>query len=392
MRMRNCLIKSAGLLMILLVNLTITANAQQRPEPVNSPEIMDDHSVLFRLRAPEADSVQLTGTMNADFAGLKMIKNEEGIFEIKVGPLDPDMYVYTFIVDGVRTIDPANNIVVRDGSYIESRLMIPGELTDLYDVKDVPHGRVNAVWYPAESLGMTRRCMVYTPPGYEHSSGSYPVLYLLHGGGGDEEAWISRGRANYVLDNLIAQGKAKPMIIVIPNGNASATSAPGETPLALRLQQNNRAMGSPGAMTDEKIPVSLVNDLIPFIEENYRVIADREHRALSGLSMGGYQTQKTSNLFPDEFDYLGVMSMGLYSMFGNYDKEEHMAQLEALKKAGPKLYWIGCGKADFLHQSVVDLLKFYDEIGFEYTYRESEGGHSWNNWRLYLTEFAPMLF
>jgi enterochelin esterase family protein len=190
----------------------------------------------------------------------------------------------------------------------------------------------------------------------------------------------------------MAQGKAKPMIIVIPNGNASATSAPGETPLALRLQQEKGAMGSPGTMTAEKIPVSLVNDLIPFIEANYRAIADREHRALAGLSMGGYQTQLTSNLFPDEFDYLGVMSMGLYSMFGNYDKEEHLAQLEALKNAGPKLYWIGCGKADFLHQSVVDLLKFYDEIGFEYTYRESEGGHSWNNWRLYLTEFAPMLF
>jgi enterochelin esterase-like enzyme len=392
MKMKNCVTKSVGLLFVLLINLPFTANAQRRQEPINSLQIMDDHSVIFRLRAPEADSAKLTGTMNADFAQLEMTKNEEGIFEIKVGPLEPDMYVYTFIVDGVKTIDPANNIVVRDGSYIESRLMIPGELTDLYDVKDVPHGKVAAVWYPAESLGMTRRCLVYTPPGYEHSSESYPVLYLLHGGGGDEEGWISRGRANYILDNLMAQGKAKPMIIVIPNGNASATSAPGETPLALRLQQEKGAMGSPGTMTAEKIPVSLVNDLIPFIEANYRAIADREHRALAGLSMGGYQTQLTSNLFPDEFDYLGVMSMGLYSMFGNYDKEEHLAQLEALKNAGPKLYWIGCGKADFLHQSVVDLLKFYDEIGFEYTYRESEGGHSWNNWRLYLTEFAPMLF
>jgi len=353
---------------------------------------MDDHSVIFRLRAPGADSVKLTGTMNADYSQLEMTSNEEGIYEIKVGPLEPDMYVYTFIVDGVKTIDPANNIVVRDGSYIESRLMIPGELTDLYDVKDVPHGKVSTVWYPAESLGMTRRCLVYTPPGYDHSSGSYPVLYLLHGGGGDEEGWISRGRANYILDNLTAQGKTQPMIIVIPNGNASATSAPGETPLALRLQQERGAIGSPGAMTADKIPVSLVSDLVPFIEANYRAIADREHRALAGLSMGGYQTQKTSNLYPEEFDYLGVMSMGLYSMFGNYNKEVHLAQLGGLKKADPKLYWIGCGKEDFLHKSVIDLLKFYDEIGLEYIYRESEGGHSWNNWRLYLTEFVPMLF
>lgn len=390
--MKNCLLRCAGLLYVLLISMPHTADAQRRPEPVNSPEIMDDNSVIFRLRAPEADSVKLTGTMNADFAELDMTRNEEGIYEIKVSPLEPDMYVYTYIVDGVKTIDPANNIVVRDGSYIESRLMIPGELTDLYDVKDVSHGKVSAVWYPAESLRMTRRCLVYTPPGYDHSPESYPVLYLLHGGGGDEEAWISRGRANYVLDNLIAQGKAKPMIIVIPNGNASATSAPGETPLALRLQQNKDLMGSPGAMTAELIPVSLVKDLIPFIEANYRVKVNRENRALAGLSMGGYQTQKTSNLYPDEFDYLGVMSMGLYSMFGNYDKKEHLAQLEALKKADPKLYWIGCGKTDFLHQSVIDLLNFYDETGFEYTYRESEGGHSWNNWRLYLTEFAPMLF
>ena len=390
--MKNCPTKSAGLLFALLIGLPDTADAQQRPQPVNSPEILDDNSVIFRLRAPEADTVKLGGTMNADYAELNMTKNEEGIFEMKVGPLKPDMYVYTFIVDGVKTIDPANNIVVRDGSYIESRLMIPGELTDLYDVKEVPHGYVSAVWYPAESLGMTRRCMIYTPPGYDHSSGSYPVLYLLHGGGGDEEAWISRGRANYILDNLIAQGKAKPMIIVIPNGNASATSAPGETPLALRLQQNSGAMRSPGAMTDDKISESLVKDLVPFIEANFRVKAGREYRALAGLSMGGYQTLKTSNLFPEEFDYLGVMSMGLYSMFGNYNKEEHMAQLEALKRADPKLYWIACGKADFLHQSVVDLLKLYDETGFEYTYRESEGGHSWNNWRLYLSEFAPMLF
>jgi enterochelin esterase-like enzyme len=338
--MKNCLIKSAGFLFVLLIALPYVTDAQRRPEPVKSPEIMDDHSVIFRLRAPQADSVRLGGTMNADYAELDMTKNEDGIFEIKVGPLVPDMYVYTFIVDGVKTIDPANNIVVRDGSYIESRLMIPGELTDLYDVKEVPHGRVSAVWYPAESLGMTRRCLVYTPPGYDHSSESYPVLYLLHGGGGDGEAWISRGRANYILDNLIAQGKAKPMIIVIPNGNASATSAPGETPFALRLQQNRGAMGSPGAMTAEKIPESLVRDLIPFIEANYRVKPDREFRALAGLSMGGYQTQKTSNLYPEEFDYLGVMSMGLYSMFGNYNKEEHLAQLEALKKANPKLYWI----------------------------------------------------
>lgn len=389
MRLKNIF---KGAVCAYLLTTTFVLNAQRQTNTVISPEIQEDNSVIFRLMAPEADTVKLGGTMNADYSELIMKKNAEGIFEIKIGPLVPDMYVYTFKVDGVTTLDPSNNIVVRDGSHIESRLMIPGGVTDLYDVKDVPHGRVSAIWYPAEALGMKRRCLVYTPPGYERSSESYPVLYLLHGGGGDEEAWISRGRTNYILDNLIAQGKAEPMIVVIPNGNASATSAPGETPLALRLQQQTGALAAPRAMVGEKIPESLVNDLIPFIEANYRVKANREHRALAGLSMGGYQTQMTSNRYPGKFDYFGVMSMGLYSMFGNYDKEEHVAQLKALEKAAPKLYWIACGKKDFLYESVLDLMKLYDEIGFKYTYRESEGGHSWNNWRLYLSELAPRLF
>lgn len=378
--------------LVLFLLTQIVAYAQPGPAPVISPDILEDNSVVFRLNAPDATSVKLRGTMIPGYDPLDMIRNDSGIFEIKVGPLEPDIYVYTYNVDGVTTLDPANNIVVRDGSYIESRLMMPGEPTNLYDVKDVPHGKVSAVWYAAKTLGMTRRCMIYTPPGYDKSTDSYPVLYLLHGAGGDEEAWISRGRTNYILDNLIAQGKADPMIVVIPNGNAGATSAPGETPLLFREQQDVRSLASAGAMTGYKIPVSLVNDLIPFVEANYRVKANKANRALAGLSMGGYQTQMTSNLYPDMFDYLGVMSMGLYSMFGNYDREEHIAQLNALSEATPELYWIGCGRTDFLYQGVLDLLKLYDETGFQYTYRESEGGHSWNNWRLYLSELVPLLF
>ncbi|MEZ5070988.1 MAG: alpha/beta hydrolase-fold protein [Bacteroidales bacterium] len=364
---------------------------QQRTQPVLSPEVLPDRVVVFRLNAPEAQKVQLSGTMLPDYRPVDMVKNDSGVFEVRVGPLEPDMYVYTYSVDGVRTTDPANNIVVRDGSYIESRLMIPGGLTELYDVKEVPHGKVSAVWYPANSLGMTRRCMIYTPPGYEDSGVRYPVLYLLHGAGGDEEAWISRGRANYILDNLIAQGKAEPMIVVVPNGNGSATSAPGETPLDIRMQQDMAAMAAATAMVGDRIPESLVKDLIPFVESTYRVKADPAHRALAGLSMGGYQTQKTSNLFPGTFDYLGVMSMGLYAMFPGYDKEEHLAQLKALEAAGPKLYWLACGKTDFLYQSVTDWGPFTTKPDFP-MFTESGGGHSWNNWRLYLSELTPMLF
>ena len=279
------ILKRTGFTIIFIVPVLLIAQPQRNT--VVSPEILADHSVIFRVFAPYADTIKLRGTMIADFSELAMEKNDSGIFEIQIGPLTPDIYVYTFRVDGVVTLDPSNNIVVRDGSYIESRLMIPGPMTDLYDVKEVPHGKVAAVWYPAPSMDMTRRCLVYTPPGYDHSSASYPVLYLLHGGGGDEEAWISRGRTNYILDNLIHQGKAKPMIVVIPNGNSSATSAPGETPLDLRLQQESNTLGLPRAMVGDKIPQSLVNDLIPYIEANFRIKPGRENRALAGLSMGG---------------------------------------------------------------------------------------------------------
>jgi enterochelin esterase family protein len=232
--------------------------------------------------------------------------------------------------------------------------------------------------------------MIYTPPGYSKSKESYPVLYLLHGGGGDEEGWISRGRANYILDNLIAAGKAKPMIIVMTNGIPANAGSPGDRPLAAILKKVDT--GSPAAMTTGKFEESLVKDVIPFIESNYRVKANPDNRAIAGLSMGGYHTQKITNANPGKFNYIGVMSMGLYNMFGPYDKEQHIAQLKELNASHPKLYFIGCGKTDFLYKGVTDLRALYDEIGFKYTYRESEGGHSWNNWRLYLSELAPQLF
>ena len=383
--------KSISQNLLLLFFATISYAQTQKPKII-SPEILEDHSVVFRLYAPEANSVGIRGTMNPNFDLIPLVKNDQGIFEVTLGPFESDMYVYTFNVDGVTTVDPYNNVVIRDGSYIESRLFIPGGLTEIYDVKEVPHGKVSTVWYPAKTLDMTRRLTIYTPPGYDQSKKSYPVLYLLHGAGGDEEAWISRGRANYILDNLIAENKVEPMIVVIPNGNFRATSAPGETNLALKLEQDSAVLGAPTSMTGEIIPTSIIEDLIPYVEANYRVKANKENRALAGLSMGGYQTQMTTNLNPNTFDYIGVMSMGLYDMFGNYDEQKHISQIKAIQKANPKLYWIGCGKTDFLYESVLKLRAFYDQQGFNYTYRESEGGHSWNNWRLYLSELTPQLF
>ena len=383
----------AYLVCLLCLAQSIFSQAQQRPNPVVSPELLVDNSVIFRLRAPNAKSVRLIGTWLKDLRNtIEMTRGDSSIFEAKVGPLPADMYEYRFIVDGIPILDPANNVATRDGSIIESRLILPGPLTQLYDVQKVPHGVLSAVWYPSPTTGMDRRMEIYTPPGYEKSGKKYPVLYLFHGGGGDEEGWISRGRTNYILDNLIATGKAQPMLVVMTNGVPNVAAAPGERPAFAKA-----APGEPvgiQSMTSGKFETSLINDVIPYIEANYRVIPDPAHRAIAGLSMGGYHTQQITNANPGMFAYIGVMSMGLFDgpMARNYSREEHIKQLTALKQAKPKLYWVACGKDDFLYEGVTRLRALYDQVGLPYTYRESGGGHTWVNWRLYLTELTPQLF
>jgi len=333
--------------------------------------------------------VQVFGTWPPNLQyGIPMGKKDT-LYEAKVGPLPSGMYEYRFMVDSLFSLDPKNSEVTRDGAIVENRLMIPGTLADLIDVKAVPHGQVTAVWYPSPTLGMDRRMLVYTPPGYEKDKKSYPVLYLLHGGGGDEEGWISRGRANYILDNLIAAGKAVPMIIVMTNGNPNTPAAPLDRSFSLKA--NTQGIGS---MASGKFEESLVKDVVPFIEKNYRVMSDPGHRGVTGFSMGGFQTQNITNSNPDKFKYIGVMSMGLLSSFQgkSFNKDSLVTKLQALKKSEPKVYWIAIGKSDFLYASAVNLRTLYDEIGFKYTYMENEGRHDWDSWRLYLTEFAPMLF
>lgn len=380
------------LALLLIAILFQQVNAQGPVPKIVSPEVLSDHSVIFRIKAPEAKSVKLSGSMLPGFSSVEMIKNETGVFELKIGPVESDLHTYMFSVDGVRTIDPSNGIVVRDGSYNESRLMIPGALTDLFDVQDVPHGKVSAVWYPSKSLGLTRRCMIYTPPGYDSSSESYPVFYLLHGSGGDEEAWIDRGRANYIFDNLIAQGKAKPMIVVLTNGNASETSAPGETRLSSILQRNAGAANPAAGTTDPTLfPQSLVKDVIPFVEKNYRVIANKNNRAISGLSMGGAHTAMASNLNPGVFGYIGVFSSGPREKYRIEYDNTFKTQLAALK-GSVNLYYLGCGVDDGAIAGTNNLETSLKENGMNYKYSKTPGGHTWNNWRIYLSEFTPMLF
>lgn len=355
-----------------------------------SPEIQADNSVIFRIKAPGASSVLVVGTWAKDFKPVTLVKKDSNIYEVKIGPLPSDMYEYRFILDSALMLDPNNSAVTRDGFFVENRLLIPGNLGDILAVQNVPHGNVTAVWYSSPSLGKERRMYVYTPPGYEKGKDKYPVMYLLHGGGGDEDGWISRGRANYIIDNLIASKEAVPMIVVITNGNPDAAAAPLDRPLGSTVPSGF------GGMASQKFEESLVKDVVPYIEKNYRVIADADHRAVTGFSMGGYQAQNITNNNPGMFNYIGVMSMGLFSGFGNnnsnYDKEKHVAQLKALIASKPKYYWIGIGKDDFLYSTVTKLKSLYDEVGLKYNYRESDGSHTWKEWRLYLSELAPKFF
>jgi enterochelin esterase-like enzyme len=281
----------------------------------------------------------------------------------------------------VSAIDPKNAHAMRDGVRYASMLIVPGEASDLFEVNDIPHGTLSKIWYDSPSLKLNRRMYVYTPPGYESRNEKYPVFYLLHGGGGDEDAWTALGRANYILDNLIAEGRAKPMIIVMTNGNAFQTSSLRTAPDAPELTMENYRQY---AGWFEK---SLVQDVIPFVEKTYRVKAGKENRAIAGLSMGGGHTVTATTEYPEVFGYIGVFSAGIWE-----GTEGLEGKFLALKKSGINKYWVGCGKDDFVMESNKRLLDMLEKTGIEHEYHESAGGHTWANWRDYLSIFATKLF
>ncbi|MGD0583554.1 MAG: alpha/beta hydrolase-fold protein [Bacteroidales bacterium] len=370
---------------------TPTRPVFRMPAVVKSAEILPDNRVTFRLYAKEATDVKISGDWMPGFgASEPMVRNDTGLFSITVGPLKPELYSYTFIVNGVRVTDPNNPLTKRDGTRNESMFVIPGEGSDLYITKDVQHGSLLKVWYNSPVLSLMRRMYIYTPPGYEGSKSKYPVLYLLHGGGGDEDAWTTLGRACQILDNLISQGKAKPMIVVMPNGNPGQPCAFTDAP-PLPANAQPQTMGD---MAKGLFEESLVKDIIPYMEKHFRVLDDKNNRAVSGLSMGGMQTLTMAGKYSDKFGYYGVMSMGLVDRkaMGLPENNDQDAQFETLKKSGYKLFWVGIGKDDFLYSSAQSLKTALDKHGIQYTWRESTGGHTWANWRIYLSELAPKLF
>jgi len=398
--LRSGSFRSVLLMLPLLLSMSVTGQVtkpqQQRPVfrmPVQivSPEILPDNRVTFRVLAKDATKVTVSGDFLANpMVAEPLVKNDTGMFSVTLGPLNPELYSYTFTVDGVRSLDMNNPLSKRDGTRNESMFIIPGDASDLYFPKNVPHGTLQKVWYNSPVLSLDRRMYVYTPAGYEDGKSKFPVFYLLHGGGGDEDAWSTLGRACQILDNLIAQGKAKPMIVVMPNGNPGQTCA--FTDAAARPA--NAPQQTMADMAKGLFEESLIKDIIPYMEKHFRVLTDKNNRAVAGLSMGGMQTLALAGKYPDKFSYFGVMSMGLVdrAQMGLPLNNDQDAQFEALKKSGFKLYWVGVGKDDFLYKSAQDLRTALDKHGIKYIYRESTGGHTWTNWRIYLSELAPMLF
>ena len=355
------------------------ANFSRNAQQIVSPEIKGD-SVTFRLSANYATVVNLYGNWMANYTDVVPLKKgNDGVWEVTIAAPEPEIYTYNFIVDGVSVNDPRNYMVQRDGTRYLNMLLVPGERSANYNETLAHRGTVSYRWYDSNILGINRRVTVYTPYGYENSKQKYPVLYLLHGAGGDEEAWSSMGRTAQIMDNLIEQGKAVPMIVVMPNGN------PG--------QQAAGTMGLPVKNLDYRAPEnaniyvrSLVEELVPFIEKEYRAIPKKASRAIAGLSMGGGHTFAATTLYPDKFDYICPLSAG------TRESDTLDQQLQGIKKAGYKLYWIGCGTADFAYPNNQVLDKALTRNGMPHTFYESTGGHEWKNWRLYLNTFAPLLF
>ena len=382
----------------LLIGVTMFAQqALWGTAPVVSPEIHDNNTVTFRFKAPKAVRVQLTGDFlpvqkNAKFEAPGIVdlkEGQEGVWEYTTPePLKPELYSYSFIVDGLRMNDPANVYLIRDVSTLTNVFIIGGDRADFYKVNPVPHGTVSRIWYDSPALGLERRMTVYTPAGYETSGKRYPVLYLLHGMGGDEEAWISLGRTAQILDNLIAQGKAKPMIVVMPNGNASQEAAPGES---------SRGMVPPTMQLPKTMEGSYeqaFHEIVKFIDKNYRTIKSKSGRAIAGLSMGGFHSLHISKQYPDMFNYIGLFSAAIMpnKEVSSPIYENMEGKLKVQFDKNPALYWIAIGKTDFLYKANEEYRKLLDEKGYKYTYYESDEGHIWKNWRIYLTEFVPMLF
>jgi enterochelin esterase family protein len=356
----------------------------RRGSGLTSPEVATDRRVTFRLRAPEAKAVTVSGDFGADVA---MRKSDDGVWSGTIGPLDPEMYVYYFTVDGVRLTDP-NNPQVKIGyvtSTTTSLLTVRGDSPAFYDVQDVPHGELRTLLYKSRSNGVTRELTVYLPPGYDEARNRrYPVLYLLHGFANDHHSWHRYGRANDILDNLLARRAVEPFLVVMPLGYGGAHVNGDGTGVA---PEAAGAFGGDASLYER----DLLEDIVPMIDRKYRTIADRRSRAIVGFSMGGGQAGRFGLRHLETFSRVGIMSAGM----GGGPETEPLATLKANAARSNKLIdllWIACGSEDTAVNGARTLHKALEQIGIEHTYLETEGAHHWRVWRRYLRDLAPVLF
>jgi enterochelin esterase-like enzyme len=341
---------------------------------VQSPEIGVDRRVTFRLNAPKAQEVALTG----EFLKSKtpLVKDANGVWTVTVGPIEPEIYHYNFTVDGVRIVDPANpNLKTGStASTLASVLEVRGDAPSFYDGQNVPHGEIRTHWYHSKSLNSMRRLTVYTPPRYDRELKTrYPVVYLFHGANADETAWYRLGRVNFILDNLLAAGKIKPFIVVMPFGYGVV---PGEP------QSENTA----------KFGKDLVEDVIPYIEANYRAFTDRDRRAIAGLSMGGGQalTIGLNNL--DLFSHIAGFSSGLGNAANFPKMYANLVGQPETSNRKIRMLWVGCGTDDGAFAASKAFSEFLAKHNIKHTFRESGGAHTWTVWRRYIYEISPLLF
>ena len=356
-----------------------------RAAQVVSPAVAADRQVTFRIVAPKAESVRLGGS---DIPGAQqlseMTKDENGVWSITVGPLAPGAYRYNFTVDGLSVIDPRNPATSESHNNTWSLVVVEG--APFQDTRDVPRGAVSVVTYYSKSLEQFRRMHIYTPPGYEAGEGTYPVFYLLHGASDCDHSWSSVGRAGFILDNLIADGKAKAMVVVMPAGHIR------------RFDGFPAGLGS----TADEFLTDFVEDIMSYVESRYRVKAERASRAIAGLSMGGAQTLNIAFAHLDKFAHIGVYSSGVFSLgrragpqapAGPSWEEQHQATLEdADLKEGLKLVWFATGENDFLVETTRATVEMLKKHEFDVVYHETDGSHTWDKWRDYLRDFTPLLF
>ncbi len=361
--------------LILVLSFGAVMDAAQQPaQPpaVRSPEVSADRRVTFRVRAPNASAVTVFCECLTNEPALT--KGADGVWSVTVGPLEPDIYEYHFTVDGVDNLDQRNPVVKYNSrpNLIESVVEVPGAAPMFYDIKPVPHGTVSMRYYTSKATGGARRVFVYTPPNYERAS-RLPVLYLLHGADGDETVWTQFGRAHLILDNLIAEKKAAPMVVVMPFGYAYPWHA-----------------GVAGEKQRADFEKDLTEDLIPFVQSNYRVSSDRDQRALAGLSMGGGQTLSIGPRHLDLFSRLAVFSSG-----AGQNPEQSLAAIGKNAKAVNdrlKLFWIGVGTEDGAMAGSKRASDYLTSVGVKHTYKTTPGAHTWIVWRKYLNEVAPLIF